>query len=65
MTTMNNATSPAVEATAMPAWVHLLVFSSGIDVLGYSAGALLLIALTRGRLSYSTEYQLSATTSAG
>lgn len=44
---------PKLLPTAMPSWVHLIVYSSGIGVLGYSACALLLIVVTRGRLSYS------------
>lgn len=43
---------PKLLPTAMPPLVHLIVYSSGIGVLGYSVCALLLIGLTRGRLSY-------------
>jgi membrane protease YdiL (CAAX protease family) len=45
---------PKLLPTTMPAWVHLIVYSSGIGVLAYSVCALLLIGLTRGRLSYAT-----------
>jgi uncharacterized protein len=36
----------------MPAWVHLMVYSSGIPVLAYGVVAVALVLVTRGRLSY-------------
>jgi membrane protease YdiL (CAAX protease family) len=37
---------------SMPSWLHLFVYSSGIGVLAYGVWAVVLVILTRGRLSY-------------
>lgn len=46
---------PKLLPTQMPAWVHLVVYSSGIGAVSYGACALLLIALTRERLAYELQ----------
>jgi membrane protease YdiL (CAAX protease family) len=42
----------ALLPATMPAWVHTVVYSSGIGVLSYGVFAIALVILTRGRLSY-------------
>jgi membrane protease YdiL (CAAX protease family) len=54
---------PKLLPAQMPAWTHQIVYSSGIGVLSYGVCALLLVALTRGRLAYipkNATYPMSA-----
>jgi membrane protease YdiL (CAAX protease family) len=51
---------PKLLPAQMPAWVHLIVYSSGIGVLSYGVCALLLLAFTRGRLAYTPPHALVA-----
>ncbi len=36
----------------MPAWVHAIVYASGLGVIAYGVCAALLVLLTRGHLGY-------------
>lgn len=56
---------PKLLPAQMPAWVHLVVYSSGIGALSYGVCALLLIALTRGRLAYQPELARSSVRPSG
>jgi membrane protease YdiL (CAAX protease family) len=49
---------PKLLPAQMPAWIHQIVYASGIGVLSYGVCALLLVAFTRGRLACTAKNSL-------